>query len=92
MRSYTIEPKCICTYALVEQNGTKNNANQKTKIRTRTMLTKNKKQFTNEILCEKNGVWLATGNCNEDEYCAGPDTIEDAACGKKELCVNKGGH
>ena len=46
----------------------------------------------NEIICEKNGGLQPNGQCGEDEFCSGPNTIEDSVCGKKELCTKKGDH
>ena len=48
------------------------------------------KDTTNEIMCEKNGGLQPNGKCDDDEYCAGPNTLEDAVCGKKELCTKQG--
>ena len=46
---------------------------------------------SNEIMCEKNGGFpQPNGTCDADEYCAGPNTLEDAVCGKKTLCTKKG--
>ena len=46
---------------------------------------------SNEIMCEKNGGFpQRSGECDEDEYCAGPNNLEDAVCGKRKLCTNKG--
>ena len=44
----------------------------------------------NAIMCEKNGREQPSGQCSEDEYCAGPDAIENAECGKFKLCTKKG--
>ena len=45
---------------------------------------------SNEIMCEKNGGLQPDGKCSEDEYCAGPNTLQDAVCGKKDLCTKRG--
>ena len=41
-------------------------------------------------MCEKNGGLQPNGQCSEDEYCAGPNTLENSVCGKKLLCTQKG--
>ena len=46
---------------------------------------------SNEIICEKNGgIPQPNGECDADEYCAGPNHLEEAVCGKRKLCTNKG--
>ena len=44
---------------------------------------------SNEIMCETTGGLQPSGQCEDDEYCAGPNTLEDAVCGKKLLCNKK---
>ena len=46
--------------------------------------------YTNGIMCEQNGGIQPSARCSGDEYCAGPNTLEDAVCGKKDLCTKKG--
>ena len=46
----------------------------------------------NGIMCEMNEGVQPNGYCSNHEYCAGPNTLEDAVCGKKELCNKKGTH
>ena len=41
-------------------------------------------------MCEKNGGLQPNGKCSDDEYCAGPNTLENSVCGKKLLCSKKG--
>ena len=41
-------------------------------------------------MCENHGGLQPNGHCAEDEYCAGPNTLEDSVCGKKHLCTKKG--
>ena len=43
-----------------------------------------------EIVCETSGGLLPADPCDNDEYCAGPNTLEEAACGKTLLCTKKG--
>ena len=43
-------------------------------------------------MCEKNGGLQPNGQCSDDEYCAGPNSLEDAVCGKRLLCTKKGIH
>ena len=43
-----------------------------------------------EIMCENHGALQHNGSCSEDEYCAGAHFLEDAVCGKKQLCIKKG--
>ena len=43
-------------------------------------------------MCENTGQWVPNGHCGKAKYCAGPNIIEDAACGKKELCASKGNY
>lgn len=74
-----IAPKCYCTYALSEQlNGT---------LPTSEI---NAQNDLNSIMCEKNGGLQPNGKCADDEYCAGPHTLEDSVCGKRQLCTKKG--
>ena len=41
-------------------------------------------------MCEKNSGLQPSGECEKDEFCAGPNTLEEAMCGKKYLCTRKG--
>ena len=50
----------------------------------------NANKTTNEIMCEKNAGLQPSGECDKDEFCAGPNTQDEAMCGKKYLCTNKG--
>ena len=43
-----------------------------------------------EIFCEIDGQLIENGTCESYEYCAGPNTFEDAICGKSNLCTMKG--
>ena len=42
-----------------------------------------------EIICEINGVRTNVGSCETDEYCAGPNLLKDAICGRSDLCTKK---
>ena len=40
-----------------------------------------------QIVCETNRGLEASGGCERDEYCAGLNTLDDAVCGKANLCT-----
>ena len=46
----------------------------------------------NEIMCEMSEGLQPSGHCYKDEYCAGPNTLEEAVCGKTLLCTKKGSY
>ena len=41
-------------------------------------------------MCVKNAGLQSNGQCADDEFCAGPSTLEEAICGKTFLCTKKG--
>ena len=43
-----------------------------------------------QIVCETNRGLEPSGGCGRDEYCAGLNTLDDAVCGKTNLCTKKG--
>ena len=43
-----------------------------------------------QIVCETNYGLEPSGGCGRDEYCAGLNTLDDAVCGKTNLCTKKG--
>ena len=43
-----------------------------------------------QIVCETNRGLEPSGGCERDEYCAGLNTLDDAVCGKANLCTKKG--
>ena len=43
-----------------------------------------------QIVCETNFGLEPSGGCGRDEYCAGLNTLDDAVCGKINLCTKKG--
>ena len=47
-------------------------------------------EAANEIMCENHGGLQPSGQCGEDEHCAGPNTLGEAVCGKQKLCTKKG--
>ena len=75
-----IEPKCYCSHDLEDQ---------------RLNRTENKDEWRqkdgepSEIICEINGVRTNVGSCEADEYCAGPNSLKDAICGRSDLCTRK---
>ena len=70
-----IEPKCYCSHDLWNQRIGHSQIENGTEA---------------EIICQINGKWQKDGSCGSDEYCAGPNTIEDAICGQSNLCTRKG--
>lgn len=41
-------------------------------------------------MCETDRGFELSGGCGRDEYCAGLNSVEDAICGKTNLCTKKG--